>query len=225
MLKTWYKTHLKIKVIKHWTIALYESTVWSAGTSEGGTIMAKIGYSRVSTQDQLLDLQTDALKQEGCIKIFEEKASGKNDDRIELAKALEFLREGDALVVYKLDRLARSTKKLIELSEVLEQRNIELISIRDQIDTTTAIGRAMFKMIAVIAELERDIISERTLAGLAAARARGRKGGRPKTDDKKIKQALKLYDSREYSLKEIVVLTGVSKPTLYRELNKRSHVS
>ncbi|MGG1514911.1 recombinase family protein [Paenibacillus oryzisoli] len=186
--------------------------------------MALIGYSRVSTQDQNLDMQTDALQKAGCIKIFEEKASGKNDDRVELAKALEYLREGDQLVVYKLDRLARSTKKLIELSETLEQRKIELISIRDNIDTSTAVGRAMFKMLAVIAELERDIISERTLAGLQAARARGRKGGRPKLDDKKVKQALKLYESKEYTLKEIVDLTGVSKPTLYRELEKRKQL-
>ncbi|KRE45831.1 recombinase family protein [Paenibacillus sp. Soil522] len=184
--------------------------------------MARIGYGRVSTLDQSLDLQTDALIQAGCIKIFEEKVSGKNDDRIELAKAIEYLREGDALVVYKLDRLARSTKKLIEISELLDQRGIELISIRDNIDTTNAVGRAMFKMIAVIAELERDIISERTMAGLAAARARGRKGGRPKTDEKKVNQAIKLYDSKQYSLNEITELTGVSKPTLYRELSKRT---
>lgn len=182
--------------------------------------MALIGYCRVSTQEQSLDSQTDALTQAGCIKIFEEKASGKNDDRPELAKALEYLREGDALVVYKLDRLARSTKKLIELSEVLEQRGIELISIRDNIDTTTAVGRAMFKMLAVIAELERDIISERTMAGLEAARARGRLGGRPRTDKKKLDQAIKLYESKQYTLKDIVEMTGVSKPTLYRELDK-----
>ncbi|OMD81175.1 MULTISPECIES: recombinase family protein [Paenibacillus] len=182
--------------------------------------MALIGYSRVSTQDQSLDLQTDALTKAGCIKIFEEKASGKNDERTELAKALEYLREGDALVIYKLDRLARSTKKLIELSELLEQRGIELISIRDNIDTTTAVGRAMFKMLAVIAELERDIISERTMAGLEAARARGRLGGRPRTDKKKLDQAIKLYESKQYTLKEIVELTSVSKPTLYRELDK-----
>ncbi|WP_376768361.1 recombinase family protein [Paenibacillus planticolens] len=142
-----------------------------------------------------------------------------------MAKALEYLREGDSLVVYKLDRLARSTKKLIELTEVLEKRKIQLISIRDNIDTTTAVGRAMFKMLAVIAELERDIISERTMTGLAAAKARGRKGGRPLLDDKKVKKALKLYDSKEYSLKEIVDLTGTSKPTLYRELEKRKIIS
>lgn len=186
--------------------------------------MSRIGYSRVSTNDQVLDLQTDALNQAGCIKIFEEKASGKNDDRVELAKALEYLREGDALVVYKLDRLARSTKKLIEISELLESRKIELISIRDQIDTTTAVGRAMFKMLAVIAELERDIISERTLAGLEAARARGRKGGRPPIDEKKIKQALKLYDSKQHSGKEISELTGISKATLYREIENRKKI-
>ncbi|WP_340392463.1 recombinase family protein [Paenibacillus sp. FSL E2-0190] len=182
--------------------------------------MAYIGYGRVSTLDQSLNLQTDALTKAGCIKIFDEKVSGKNDDRPELAKALDYLREGDALVVYKLDRLARSTKKLIELSEVLEQRGIELISIRDNIDTTTAVGRAMFKMLAVIAELERDIISERTMAGLEAARARGRLGGRPKTEQRKLNQAIKLYESKQHSLKEIVELTGVSKPTLYRELQK-----
>lgn len=182
--------------------------------------MAYIGYSRVSTSDQSLDLQTDALTKEGCIKIFEEKASGKNDERVELAKALEYLREGDALVVYKLDRLARSTKKLIELSELLDQRGIELISIRDNIDTTTAVGRAMFKMLAVIAELERDIISERTMAGLEAARARGRLGGRPRTDQRKLNQAIKLYESKQHTLKEITELTGVSRPTLYREIDR-----
>ncbi|PWW02501.1 DNA invertase Pin-like site-specific DNA recombinase [Paenibacillus cellulosilyticus] len=183
--------------------------------------MAKVGYSRVSTLDQSLDLQIDALNKEGCIKIYQEKASGKNDDREELAKALDYLREGDALVVYKLDRLARSTKKLIELSELLEQRGIELISIRDNIDTTSAVGKAMFRMLAVIAELERDIISERTMAGLEAARARGRKGGRPAADVKKVAQAIKLYESRQYTLKEITELTGISRPTLYRELGKR----
>lgn len=187
--------------------------------------MAYIGYARVSTIDQSLDLQLDALTAAGCVKVFEEKASGKNDDRPELAKALEYLREGDALVVYKLDRLARSTKKLIELSEVLEQRKIELISIRDKIDTTTAVGKAMFRMLAVIAELERDIISERTMAGLAAARARGRKGGRPSTPENKVQQAIKLHESMQYTLKEIRELTGVSKPTLYRELAKRNAVT
>lgn len=184
--------------------------------------MPKIGYGRVSTIDQSLDLQMDALNESGCIKIFMEKASGKKDDRVELAKAIEYLREGDSLVVYKLDRLARSTKKLIEISELLDNRGIELISIVDNIDTKNAVGKAMFRMLAVIAELERDIISERTMAGLAAARARGRKGGRPRTDEKKLNQAIKLYDSKQHSLNEISELTGVSKPTLYRELSKRS---
>ncbi|WNQ12070.1 recombinase family protein [Paenibacillus aurantius] len=183
--------------------------------------MAKIGYARVSTTDQSLDLQLDALKAADCIKVFQEKASGKKDDRKELEKALEYLREGDALVVYKLDRLARSTKKLIELSEVLEQKKIELISIRDNVDTTTAVGKAMFRMLAVIAELERDIIRERTTAGLVAARARGRKGGRPSTSAKKLEQAIKLYESKKHVIKEITELTGVSKATLYREVAKR----
>lgn len=182
--------------------------------------LAKIGYGRVSTLDQSLDLQLDALSQQGCIKVFLEKASGKDDDRVELSKALEYLREGDALVVYKLDRLARSTKKLIDISEELERKGVELISIRDNIDTTNAVGKAMFRMLAVIAELERDLIKERTMAGLEAARARGRKGGRPRTDERKLLQAIKLYESKQHSLKEISELTGVSKPTLYRELSR-----
>lgn len=215
------KTRLFFKVKLPWTKTSFEHIVWSGYDSKEAIFIARIGYSRVSTHDQNLDLQVDALKEAGCFRIFEEKASGKKDDRIELAKALEYLRPGDSLVIYKLDRLARSTKKLIELSEELERRQIELISLRDQIDTTTAVGKAMFKMLAVIAELERDIICERTMAGLVAARARGRLGGRPKTDEKKVNQALKLYDSRQYTIKDIEDLSGVSRPVLYRAINSR----
>lgn len=215
------KTHRHFIFNFAWTRAVFESTVQARNDSKGWVFVGRIGYSRVSTNDQNLDLQIDALKEAGCIRIFEEKASGKKDDRIELVKALDYLRSGDSLVVYKLDRLARSTKKLIELSEELERRQIELVSLRDQIDTTTAVGKAMFKMLAVIAELERDIICERTMAGLVAARARGRLGGRPKTDEKKVNQALKLYVSREYTIREIEDLTGVSRPVLYRAINSR----
>lgn len=180
----------------------------------------KIGYARVSTLDQSLDLQLDALEKIGCEKIYQEKVSGMKDERPQLNELLSFARKGDVICVYKLDRLGRSTKKLIEWSEELERRGIELLSIRDNIDTTTAIGKAMFKMLAVLAEMERDLISERTRAGLESARARGRKGGRPKKDKTQIDKALKLYKSEQYTVKEIEEMTGVSKATLYRNLKQ-----
>jgi DNA invertase Pin-like site-specific DNA recombinase len=178
----------------------------------------KIGYARVSTHDQSLDLQIDALENAGCEKIYQEKISGMKDDRPQLNDLIEFARKGDTLVVYKLDRLARSTKKIIEFSEQLELLGIELVSIRDNIDTTTAVGKAMFRMLAVLAEMERDLIVERTRAGLESARARGKKGGRPKTDIRKVEKAIKLYNSKQCTLKEIEEMTGVSKATLYRSI-------
>jgi DNA invertase Pin-like site-specific DNA recombinase len=181
----------------------------------------KIGYARVSTADQSLDMQLDALREAGCDRIYTEKASGAKDDREELQKALDTLRQGDVFVVYKLDRLARSTKKLIEVYDKLNELGVELVSIQDGLDTTTPTGRAMFKMIGVIAELERDMIVERTKAGLQAARARGRMGGRPKTDPRKIEKALKLYDSGSHTVAEITEMTGVTKATLYRALKER----
>lgn len=184
-------------------------------------ILVKIGYARVSTQDQSLDLQLDALEKAGCGKIYQEKMSGMKDERPQLNELLKYAREGDVLVVYKLDRLGRSTKRLIELSEELQARGIELVSIRDSIDTTTAVGKAMFKMLAVLAEMERDLISERTRAGLESARTRGRCGGRPKKDNKQVEKALKLYDTEQYTVKEIEEITSVSKATLYREIRKR----
>lgn len=180
----------------------------------------KIGYARVSTNDQSLDLQIDALDKAGCEKIYQEKISGMKDERPQLNELIEYAREGDILVVYKLDRLGRSTKKIIELSEQLEQRGIELVSIRDNIDTTTAVGKAMFRMLAVLAEMERDLIVERTKAGLESARVRGRKGGRPKKDNRLVEKAIKLYKSKQYTVKEIEDMTGVSKATLYRTLRK-----
>jgi DNA invertase Pin-like site-specific DNA recombinase len=180
----------------------------------------KIGYARVSTLDQSLDLQLDALEKAGCEKVFKEKLSGMKEDRPHLQELLNYAREGDILVVYKLDRLGRSTKKLIEWSEELQQIGIELVSIRDSIDTTTAVGKAMFKMLAVLAEMERDLISERTRAGLESARARGRKGGRPKKESKQVQKALKLYDTEQYTVKEIEEMTNVSKATLYSEIRK-----
>lgn len=180
----------------------------------------KIGYARVSTSDQSLDLQLDALKEFGCEEIFQEKQSGTKDDRKELLLALRNLRAGDTFVVYKLDRLARSTKRLIEFSDLLREKKVEFVSIQDNLDTGTAAGKAMFGMLSVLAEFERDIIRERTMAGLQAARARGRKGGRPKVNEKKLNHALALYSSRAMSIREIENTTGVSSSTLYRAINK-----
>lgn len=181
----------------------------------------KIGYIRVSLNEQNWDLQLDALKERGVEKIFKEKMSGKRDDRPELQRCLDSLRKGDKLVIYKLDRLGRSTFKLLELTKHFEENGIELISITDGIDTSTHVGRFFFRTMASIAELERDIISERTKAGIKAGKARGRVGGRPETPKKDLEKALKLYDSDEYSVPEIVEMTGISKPTIYRALKKR----
>ncbi|MDQ0198684.1 recombinase family protein [Neobacillus ginsengisoli] len=182
--------------------------------------MARVGYARVSTQEQSLDMQIDALEKAGCEKIFKEKISGTKDDRKELKKCLDYLRKGDVLVVYKLDRLGRSTRKLLEITDELELRGIDFISVNDNMDTTTAIGKAMFRMLAVLSEMERDLIPERTRAGLEAARARGRKGGRPKTDSKILDKAIRLYKTKEYSVKEITEMTGVSKAKLYQALKE-----
>lgn len=179
------------------------------------------GYARVSTNDQNLDMQLDALQSYGCESIFEEKMTGTRLDRPQLSEMLKYLREGDTVVVYKLDRLGRSTKQLIELVEDLQDRGIEFVSLRDSIDTKSAIGKAMFRMLAVLAEMERDLIVERTQAGLQAARARGRFGGRPKKDSKKVEMAIKMYDSKQHTVKEISEITGVSRTTLYTAISKR----
>lgn len=180
-----------------------------------------IGYARVSTLDQSLDLQTDALLSAKCERIYTERASGAKDDRQELAKALDNLRSGDVFVVYKLDRLARSTLKLITVLDEIKAKGAEFVSVSDRIDTTTAAGKALFGMLAVFSEFERNIIVERTRAGLAASRARGRKGGRPKTDMKKVAQAIKLYDTKAHTVAEITTMTGVTKATLYRAIKER----
>ncbi|CDQ39059.1 recombinase family protein [Virgibacillus salexigens] len=181
----------------------------------------KVGYARVSTKDQSLELQEDALKKAGAERIYSEKESGGKWDRVELQRTLEMLRPGDTLIVYKLDRLARSTKQLIGIADRLKTDDVELVSLTEQLDTRTAIGKAMFGMIGVMAELERDMIRERTSAGLEAARARGRKGGRPKANPAKVRKALALYDSKAYTVPQITEETGVSKALLYKELKKR----
>jgi len=178
-----------------------------------------IGYARVSTQDQNLQMQLDALQNAGCFEIFEEKVSGTKKDRPALNEMLKMLREGDKVVVYKLDRISRSTKHLIELADFFDSKGVEFVSIQDNIDTSTPMGRFFFRVIASIAELERDILSERTKGGLASARARGRSGGRPKVDSKKLQLALKMYRSKQHSISEIVSATGISQSTLYRNID------
>lgn len=179
------------------------------------------GYARVSTEDQSLDMQLDALNKANCDEIFVEKESGTKSNRPKLNEMLSKLRKGDKVVVYKLDRISRSTKHLIELTELFEEQGVNFESIQDKIDTSTAMGRFFFRTMASIAELERDIISERTKAGLESARVRGRHGGRPKANKKDIETAIKMYDSGDYSIAEITNAIGISKMTLYRYLNRR----
>lgn len=176
-----------------------------------------IGYARVSTVDQSPEMQIDALRAAGCEKIFTETASGSSLDRPELKKAQSFLRDGDQLVVWKLDRLARSITQLIETVKQLESRNIEFRSLTENIDTSSPGGRLTFHIFSAMAEFERDLIRERTLAGLDNARKKGRRGGRPKAMDKAaIVQAEALFEQGDFSSKAIAERMGVSVATLYR---------
>jgi DNA invertase Pin-like site-specific DNA recombinase len=178
-----------------------------------------VAYARVSTADQSPQLQLDALTAAGCEKIFAETASGAQRDRPELLKALEFAREGDTLVVWKLDRLARSLPQLITTVAGLEARRIGFRTLTEAIDTTTASGKLVFHIMGALAEFERSLIRERTVAGLAAARAQGKKGGRPprmKPDDIKVARAM-LADP-EITVEDIAKRLGVGTSTLYRHL-------
>lgn len=180
----------------------------------------KIGYARVSTQDQKLELQKDELEKAGCEEIFEEKVSGKTKERPALMKMIETLREGDSVVVWKLDRLGRSLRDLIDLVAEIQSKGADFISIKDSINTQTATGRFTFNIFASLAEFEREIIRERTMAGLSAAKARGRMGGRPKGLTKKAldkaHSALLLYDSKKKTVEEIAEELGLSRATCYR---------
>ena len=176
-----------------------------------------IGYARVSTDDQNLDLQRDALTQAGCARIEQDHQSGAKADRPGLQAALDYARPGDTLTVWRLDRLSRSLKDLIELVTALESRQVGLKSLHESIDTTTSTGKLIFHVFGALAEFERNLIRERTQAGLSAARARGRKGGRPKVlEPAKRALAVKLYDEKNHSVNELCQLMGISKPTLYK---------
>lgn len=178
------------------------------------------GYARVSTEQQNLDRQLDMLTQYGVDYIFNEKMTGTKRDRPELNKLLDRLMAGDTVVVESLSRLGRSTKDLIELVELFEKKQVHLVSLKEQIDTSTPAGKLLFTLMSAIAQFERDVIAERTREGLNAARARGRIGGRPRTNEQKVRQAVKLYQTGQYSVREIEELTGVKKSTLYRRLGE-----
>ncbi|SRR5579883_1421502 len=180
-----------------------------------------IGYARVSTEDQTLALQKDALENIGCTKIFTDIRSGATTERPGLTEALSYLREGDSLVVWKLDRLGRSLQHLIETITDLNNRKIGFQSITEHIDTTTSGGKLIFHIFGALAEFERDIIRERTKAGLAAARARGRKGGRPKAlDSKKASIAQALYNDKKNAITDICKTLNISRATFYRYINR-----
>lgn len=181
-----------------------------------------IGYARVSTEEQNLDRQLDQLKREGCERIYEEKVSGARRERPELTRALDTLRKGDVFVVTELARLSRSTRDTLTIADRIRVAGAELKPLKESwADTTTPQGRLFFLIVAGLAELERDLIRERTLEGLAAARARGRKGGHPTLNPDKVNLALRMYDSRSCTVSEITKATGISKSALYAYLQDR----
>jgi DNA invertase Pin-like site-specific DNA recombinase len=185
----------------------------------------KIGYARVSTQDQNLEMQLDALRKAGCQQIFQEKVSGIKSDRPELAAMQQRMRKDDVVYIYKLDRLGRSLKHLLEIAGEFEKKGVGLISINDPVNTTTASGRLIFNIFASLAEFEKDLIRERTKSGLEAARARGRKGGRnrglSKEAEKTAMLAQTLYGERKLGVNDIAKELSISKMTLYKYLRHR----
>jgi DNA invertase Pin-like site-specific DNA recombinase len=185
-----------------------------------------VGYARVSTNEQILDLQKDALEKIGCTKIYSDVVSGSKAERKGLQEALEYVREGDTLVVWRLDRLGRSLKHLIETITKLNNRKVGFQSITENIDTTTSGGKLVFHIFGALAEFERNIIKDRTKAGLSAARARGRLGGRPKAKmldtPKKVALAQSLYENRNNTIDEICKTLNVSRATLYRYIKAKA---
>jgi DNA invertase Pin-like site-specific DNA recombinase len=180
-----------------------------------------LGYARVSTTDQQPQLQVDALQRAGCYRVFTETASGARTDRPILEQLLDQLRPGDTLVVWKLDRLGRSLRHLVDTVTGLAERGIGFRSLQEAIDTTTPGGKLVFHVFAALAEFERDLVRERTAAGLAAARARGRRGGRPSVlTGHKLQVAWEMYASGQYSVAAIAKTLGVSRASIYRHLDR-----
>lgn len=178
------------------------------------------GYARVSTEQQNLDRQLDALRRYGCDVIYNEKMTGTKRGRPELSKLLDRMTKGDTVVIESLSRLGRSTKDLIELTELFQSKGVHLVSLKESIDTSTSTGKLLFTLMSAIAQFERDVIADRTREGLRSARARGRAGGRPKANPDAVKKAVKLYNTKQYSIREIEELTGIKKTTLYRRLQE-----
>ncbi len=183
----------------------------------------KFGYARVSTDGQCLDRQIDALKTKGVEEknIFKEKYTGTKSNRPELEKLKIATREGDEIVIESLSRLGRSAKDLRTLIEEFDSKGIKIISLKESIDISTPTGKMLFTVLSAICEFERDLTVQRTKEGLEAARARGRSGGRPRKDPKLIQKALKLYDAKTHSTKEIAEITGISVKTLFNAINAR----
>jgi len=180
-----------------------------------------IGYARVSTEQQELARQTDALESYGVDELFEEKMTGTKANRPELEKVKLKARAGDTVVVESLSRLGRSTKDLLNLIDEWDKGGVKLVSLKENIDTQTPTGKLLLVVLSAIAQFERDLTVRRTKEGLNAARARGRKGGRPEADSKRVNKAIKLYNAQTHSIKEITAITGVSQATLYRRLREQ----
>ncbi|MBT1173915.1 recombinase family protein [Bifidobacterium sp. MA2] len=186
----------------------------------------RFGYARISTAGQSADLQIDALERAGCDRVFVDTASGVKAHRPELDHMIELLREGDVVVVWRLDRLGRSMQNLVALMNRFQEMGVGFVSLTESIDTTTPGGMLTFNLFAALSQFERDLISERTKAGLEAARARGRRGGRPaKVGGKDVREIRRLYDSRILTVKQIADLMHVSRSTVYRVLNSRDDAS
>ena len=180
----------------------------------------KIAYARVSTADQILDRQIDMLTTYRYDKLFTEKYTGTKANRPEFDKVRLMLRQGDVLIVESLSRVSRSTRDLLNILDDFENKGIKLVSLKENIDTSTPTGKLLITVLAAICQFERDLTVQRTREGLMASRARGNVGGRPKKDAKAIEKAMKLYQSKTYSVKEISELTGVSSATLYRYVSQ-----
>lgn len=183
----------------------------------------KIGYARVSTTGQNLDSQLDALSRAGCIKIFSDTVSGTTEMRPGWDQLIEYLRAGDSLVITELSRMTRSLMHLLQLVKEFEEKEINIISLRENIDTSTATGRCFLSIMGAISQMERELKAERAAAGRAAARARGRTGGRPRTDTEKLEQARILYENSQKTAAEVCSIVGIGRRTFFTYLSERRH--